>query len=143
VLNFSRLVPPLDTFAPATTFQEVTNSTDLTYIVTPQHPASHSMNVRWFVNGVASPDATNNSFTISSDSLLTGTNVIRAEVTDPTSLVRTDPKPYLKSVQSWTNRVGVPLLVTLTGAGRDATRAFHLTIPGSAAQNYVVQAPVI
>jgi hypothetical protein len=57
--------------------------------------------VQWYVNGVLQPNATNAAFTATGWSLPASTNAVRAEVRDPTTLVRTDPQQLLQASRTW------------------------------------------
>jgi hypothetical protein len=69
--------------------------------ITCQQPATYNLKVQWFTNSVAVPGATNTSIVFASSSLADGMNEVRAEATDPTSKVRSDPLQVLKDARTW------------------------------------------
>jgi hypothetical protein len=138
VLAIYQRVRPVDGFSPASTNFSVTNTQALAFSLTLLQPATHSLNVQWFTNGVSRIGATNLSFTLSPQSLPDGTNWVSAVVKDNTALVRNDPTNLLSQTVSWTLNVSLPQLRLdspqwLTGG------KFAFRISGNAPQGVVVQ----
>ncbi len=64
-------------------------------------PTTHLLSVQWFTNNTAVPGATSIVYSVTGFALPPGTNLVRVEVTDATSLVRNDPAQTLKDVRTW------------------------------------------
>lgn len=138
VLAFYQKVRPVDAFAPASTNLSVSTTQALTFSLTLLQPATHNLDVQWFTNGVPSDGATNPTFTVLPQSLVSGSNWVSAMTKDNTPLVRDDPTNLLAQTVTWAVNVNrsQPRLdspLWLTGA------KFAFRIVGDAPQGVVVQ----
>jgi len=68
-----------------------------------------------------------------------GTQTIRAVVSDPTPLVRTDPANLLRATNTWSVSVSINRL-SLTDPLWLTNGRFRLTVTGAAPQGFVIQA---
>lgn len=95
-------VRPIDAWTPVTNAViRLTNAAAATLSVTNLRPSSHALTVQWFTNNRPVPGATNATFSVTGFQLPVGTNSVRVEVTDPTSLVRTDATGKLADSRTW------------------------------------------
>lgn len=138
VLACCRRVRPVDSFTPAETNLTVTSPGTLMFSLALLHPASHSLTVRWFTNGVPVPAQAGPEFQISALLLGTGRNTVRASVTDPTALVRADPEGLLRQDITWSLEINIAQLeldtpLWLTG------RKLAFRIRGTAPNGVVIQ----
>lgn len=71
--------------------------------VTPMRPATHTLQVSWYIDGqrVSDPDDSHLGLEISRAGLRPGLHRVTVEVFDPTPLVRTDPENLLKAEVTW------------------------------------------
>lgn len=93
---------PIDSVSPPTNaLVALTNAASATLSVARLQPSTHSLSVQWFVNGVPRAGATNAALTLAAWDLPAGTNTVRADVTDATSLVRNDPAQLLSENRTW------------------------------------------
>ena len=137
VLAFYRKVRPIDAFSPQSKSLSVTNTASLTFNLSLLQPATHSLNIRWFTNGIALPDATNQTLTCWPKDLKTGSNWVSVVTQDNTALVRNDPTNLLAQTVGWS--VNVPYLqldspIWLAGG------KFAFRVSGNAPQGFAVQA---
>lgn len=103
VLKYYGKIDPIDAHTPVAATQTFTTQLPLSFGVTPKAIASGpALNVRWFVNNVAQPNATQPTFSVPSQALGNGTHTIKAVVSDPTDWVRRDPTGSLSDSRSWT-----------------------------------------
>ena len=138
VLAIYQRVRPVDSFAPASTNITVTTTQALAFSVALLQPATHSLNVQWFTNGVLRTGATNLNFTLLPQSLAFGSNSVRAVVRDNTPLVRNDPTNLLSQTVSWTITNNIPQL-RLDSPQWLAGGKFVFRMTGYAPQGAVVQ----
>jgi len=110
VLAIYQRVRPVDAFAPASQNLSVTTPQALAFNLTLLQPATHSLTVQWFTNGVPCAGGTNSSLILLPQSLPNGSNWVSAVVHDPTPLVRHDPTNLLTQVITWGLSVNVPQL---------------------------------
>lgn len=113
VTSIYDLLDPIDAVSPPTNaLVSITNASQVTLAVTRQQPLTHQLAVQWFVNNVPRSGATNPALTFTAWDLPPATNIIRADVTDTTPLVRNDPQQLLRARRSWRVRSTVvpPLL---------------------------------
>jgi len=93
---------PIDSVSPPTNaLVALTNALPVTLSVARQQPSTHALSVQWSVNGVPRADATNDTLTLAAWDLPAGTNTVRADITDATTLVRNDPQQLLRESRSW------------------------------------------
>jgi len=138
VLAIYQRVRPVDAFSPTNMNVQVTNNQPLAFSLTVLQPATHTLNVQWFTNGIARTGATNLSFTLSPQSLPKGSNWVSAVVKDPTALVRNDPTNLLTQTVTWSLNVNVPQL-RLDSPTRLAGGKFAFRVTGNAPQGVVVR----
>jgi hypothetical protein len=102
VRSIYNLVDPIDGAAPPTNSMVfLTNSAVATLSVVALQPTTQQLDVQWFVNGSPRAGATNPALTLYAWDLPLGTNSVRAEVSDPTPLVRTDTQNLLRNTRTW------------------------------------------
>ncbi len=95
-------IRPIETASPATNNVIIlTNAASVSLSVSNIAPATHALSVQWFTNNLAVSGATSTVFTVTVLALPAGTNLVRAEVADTTSLVRNDPSQVLKDARTW------------------------------------------
>jgi len=93
-------VSPIDSTAPANTIVAFVAGGSQLFSVSHLTPASHSLSVEWFLDGVEVSSA--DSYTVSFDALGQGSHTLRVAVQDPTTLVRSDPTGLLSESRDWT-----------------------------------------
>ena len=130
----------LDSFLPVSTNLTVGAAQDLTFSVDPVRLATHQLLIQWFTNGVPVPGANGTVLVVSAGELGSGRHSVRAEVTDNTPWVRSDPEEWLRRSVSWSVEVAAgglrlePLAQTKPAAG-----AFSLVIWGTAEERFVLE----
>ena len=129
----------IDSFSPASTNFSIFSTQPVAFGVTPMQPATHNLTVQWYTNGVAVSGATNSTFQFFPESVGNGTNQVRAIVHDPTPLVRNDPAKLLRGTNTWSVSVSLNQL-SLNDAVFLSDGRFRLTVVGTAAQGFVIQA---
>lgn len=97
-----RVLRPIESYTPAVADWTIGPDEVVELGVQPLAPGSHSLVAQWFIDDAPLPGATNFSFKVIGRSLGEGTHEVRAEVTDPTPLVRVDPNGSLRQNQAWT-----------------------------------------
>jgi hypothetical protein len=95
--------------------------------------------VQWFTNGAAVPGATNGSFTLFPQVFGNGTNLVRAQVRDNTTLVRSDPANVLSNSITWTVRITIPSLRVVSPQWTPNGQ-FAFSVTGAAPNGFVIQA---
>lgn len=127
----------IESYLPATNnVLKSTNDLAITFSLTTLSPATHSLNFQWFTNNVAVVGATSSVFSVGGFNLsLSGTNLIRADVADPTSLVRAAPTNMMMTSLSWKSSF-VPLNPQVF-VGANALRQSTLSWPITAAGLYL------
>jgi hypothetical protein len=132
----------IESSAPATNaLIKLTNGLAATFSVTNLIPATHSLRVEWFTNNVAVAGATSTVFTVTGFALpASGTNLVRVDVTDPTSLVRDAPTNMMVSSLTWKEGfvLASPKISTVT-----VPTGFGLSWPNTAAGFYLEQASAV
>lgn len=109
---------PIDLFNPGTnTVLLFTNPQPATFSVTCQQPLSHNLLTQWFTNGVAVVGATNPVFTFHPGNVQNGSYTLRAQVSDPTSLVLNDPSNLLSQQITWNLNVALTSQLALGESG--------------------------
>jgi hypothetical protein len=93
---------PIDTATPPTnTLVALTNAQPVTLSVARLQPSTHPLAVQWNINNTPRAGATNATLTLAAWDMAPGTNIVRADVSDKTTLVRTDPQQKLRDSRSW------------------------------------------
>jgi hypothetical protein len=133
VLALYERVRPIDGWLPVDLVQSWPDQAPVTFSVALQQPASHSLSVQWLTNGVEAPGATALSFTILPSALGQGPRSVSVQVSDNTSLVRTDSAGLLKQTITWT---GLQLLSPTVLAGD----RFAFRVTGNAGRPVAIQA---
>jgi hypothetical protein len=138
VLSIYKKVRPIDSFSPASKNVSLTNGQALAFSLSLLSPATHSLGVQWFADGIAVVGATNTSLMLLPATFTNGNHVLSAVVADPTTLVRNDPTNLLKQTNTWNVTVNVPSLrldsIALLDAGQLVFR-----VNGYAPQGFIVQ----
>ena len=131
---------PIDSFSPATNKIVTASAQKIAFNLSLVQPASHLLNVQWFTNGVAVPDATNVAFNLAPSLFGQGTktNTVSARVWDNTPLVRNDPKNLLRQTNAWTVVTTLPAL-RLDSARWTTNKNFYFRVTGSSPDGVVVQ----
>ena len=138
VLAIYQRIRPVDTFTPAGTNMSATTAVPLTFNLSLLQPATRSLAVQWFTNGLALPGATNPALTLLPASLGNKTSLVSVVVRDYTPLVRTDPTNLLIQTVSWKVVVNIPQLSLDSPLWLSGGR-FTFRVTGNAPQNFVLQ----
>ncbi len=94
-------VRPVDSFSPSGNMAFVPTNQSRTFTVSLQQPLTHSLSVQWYLNGTAIPGATNADYKLPWSSVVGRIAVLKATVSDLTSLVRNDPANVLEQSVTW------------------------------------------
>jgi hypothetical protein len=105
-LNIYRRVSPVDGATPQVRKLNIPLEQSATFTVTRLQPTTHALSVQWFLDDVAVPGATGDSFVVSAANAPEGYHTVRADVWDSTPLVRDDPQHILKKSERWEVWVG-------------------------------------
>jgi len=132
-------ISPIDAFSPKSSVVSLFSTQSVTFGITPLQPLSHSLRIEWQTNGVSLPDATNTSLQLSPPMLGNGTHILRAIVSDPTALVRSDPGNLLRATNTWSVAINIHQLF-LTNAFLLPNGMLHFTVGGTAPRGFVIQA---
>ncbi len=97
-----QILSPIDGYLPAASTITLSPTDTMSLCVIPKMPSDHSLDVQWYVDSLPVPDASTSTFLVSTSHLGAGTHQVAAEVTDNTTLVRTDPYGLLRDSQTWT-----------------------------------------
>jgi hypothetical protein len=144
-------VDSIDSYFPNTNNNHVTIgvTNGIAFGVVSLQPATHSLNLQWFTNGVAVPGVTNSTFTLFPGNFTNGPCSVQAQVVDTTvipqnnsyytTLVLSDPNHYLSNSVSWNVTIGLTTLQLVSprwlGGGQ-----FTFTVSGTAPNGFVIQA---
>ncbi|MFB3905993.1 MAG: M64 family metallopeptidase [Acidobacteriota bacterium] len=92
----------VDSFSPPVARLHLTSDT-LQLSVIPFLPATHSLRATWYIDGhrVAGPDDAYLPLEIRRGALRLGAHQVKVEVSDPTTMVRSDPEHLLKQEVEW------------------------------------------
>lgn len=123
----------IEIFLPATNnLIQLTNDLANTFSVTNLTPSTHSLLVQWFTNNVAVAGATSTVFTVSGFALAaSGTNLVRVDVTDPTSFVRSAPTNMMINSLTWQTSFVLTLpQISIIAAPTQTTLAWSSTATG-------------
>jgi regulation of enolase protein 1 (concanavalin A-like superfamily) len=107
-------VSPIDDYSPGVSL--VTNRGVVAFSVLPMRPASHTLGVRWELDGALVSTATGTS--VDTRTLSPGDHRLVATVRDGTALVRNDPEQLLSESRTWVIRV--PATATLPAGWSNA-----------------------
>jgi lysophospholipase L1-like esterase len=113
LLSLYERVSPIDEAQPADPSVSVAAGSDQVFSVRPVQPATHALEVRWFLNDTPAQQG-GEVFRLSTAGLAAGTHRVHAEVTDATPLVRRDPDRLLVDTRTWTVDIAAPA-APLTG----------------------------
>jgi hypothetical protein len=93
----------VESFAPATNNSvRLTNGIPNTFDLTTLVPSTHALSLQWFTNNTPVLGATSSVFTVTGFDLpLSGTNLVRVDVADPTTLVRAAPTNMMMTSVTW------------------------------------------
>ena len=98
IRSFYSSVSPVDSVQPTATTGTIKTGQRRTFSVTTLQPATHDLDVSWTVDGAVA--GLGLSFVFDSTGLV-GEHVLTVVVSDPTSMVRSDPYMLLRGQQSW------------------------------------------
>jgi hypothetical protein len=115
IYNF---VSPLDSSAPAASDIAMGQSQVRSFAVSVPVPFTHSLNIRWLVDGQQQSTAA--TFDLNSANLAAGNHTLTVAVNDPTTAVRSDPAQVLTAQKTW--NVSVNASGTSTVLANIATR---------------------
>jgi IgA Peptidase M64 len=99
VLRVYNFVSPIDSSSPTATKINIPCGSWRTFSVTTPGPLTHSLNVTWYVDGVAR--GSGSLFILYTQSLSIGAHTVEAIVRDTTAMVRTDPAGLLLESRTW------------------------------------------
>jgi hypothetical protein len=94
------LVSPLDSYSPASASLTLAQGQVQNFGVTTPQPLTHLLNTSWTIDGQQL--ATGTTFNLDSSSLSVGQHTLTVSISDPTTLVRSDPGHLLSTSHSWT-----------------------------------------
>jgi hypothetical protein len=83
--------------------------------------------------------ATNSTFSLQPQLFANGSHTLRAQVLDPTALVRSDPSNYLSNSVTWTVNISLSQMA-LTSPRVASGGRFAFSVTGSAPRGFVLQA---
>jgi hypothetical protein len=145
-------VDSIDSFAPATNNPALTTTNAFPFSIVPLQPATHSLNLQWFTNGMAVPGATNSVFTLFPQNFTNGPCSVQVQTLDTTLLpynpptnqfhpylVLDDPNHYLSNSVSWNVTIGLTALQIISPRWL-ANAQFTFTVAGTAPYGFVIQA---
>ncbi|MCX6896588.1 MAG: M64 family metallo-endopeptidase [Verrucomicrobia bacterium] len=140
VRAINRKVRTIEAFAPATNGNSltVTGPQAVTFSLTQLQPSTHNLDIQWLTNGVPVPGATGATFSFTPASFTNGNNVLRARVTDGTTLVRTDAGNALSNAVTWNINVALTRLQLLSAAWL-TNGQFTFAVSGDAPFGFVIQ----
>lgn len=125
--------------APTSLLANLVAASSRSFQVETPAPQGRALRVRWTFNGTQLTNTTTN-LVINAGQLVLGTNTIKVDVTDDTSMVRTDPSGYLHDSQTW--RVvltpGAQLRLLAPTLLADGRMVFNVT--GKAPNGFQIQA---
>ena len=98
IRSFYSSVSPVDSVQPTATTGTIKTGQRRTFSVTTLQPAKHDLDVSWTVDGAVA--GLGLSYVFDSTGLV-GEHVLTVVVSDPTSMVRSDPDMLLRGQQSW------------------------------------------
>lgn len=130
---FHERARPIDSVAPAASVLSRTNAAPVVFSLQLLRPVTPALLVRWFTNDVQAPGASA-SFTFTPPA--PGAYAVRAEVSDPTALVRSDPDALLRQTAAW--RLAWPGL-SLSAPGFLPGGRFSFTVAGLAPCGWQVE----
>lgn len=106
IRRFYSIVSPLDSFQPAlNSISVIQGATQVFFVATPK-PLSHTLQVRWTVDGIGQLAGT--TYTLDSSALSVGTHIVASEVRDTTPMVLNDPSRSLLRAVRWNVTVQLP-----------------------------------
>jgi len=93
---------PIESYSPLATTIQISEIDTVTLAVTPLVPTSHDLSVQWYLDDEPIPGAVSSDYLVEQSAICGGVHVVRAEVVDTTSRVRTDPLNLLTASHDWT-----------------------------------------
>lgn len=116
------LVSPIDGSLPTASSVQVTpGGGSQAFSVSPLAPATHTLAVRWDLDGVQI--ATTPSYMLNTAGLSPGRHTVTVTVTDPTTFVRSDPTGLLTDSRSWSVEAAGGRFTPLTPSRLPDTRS--------------------
>lgn len=101
-----RYISHVDAVAPQSRKVSIDLGQSATFSVTKLQPAIHALSVQWFIDDVAVPGATADTFTVSEANASASRHIVRVDIVDATTLVRDDPQQLLKRSERWDVAIG-------------------------------------
>jgi hypothetical protein len=129
----------IDSFSPVSTHVLVSSAQPVPFAAVPLQPATHTLAFRWFMDGTQVTGATNSTFSLQPQLFANGSHTLRAQVLDPTALVRSDPSNYLSNSVTWTVNISLSQMA-LTSPRVASGGRFAFSVTGSAPRGFVLQA---
>ena len=129
---------PIDSFSPVSHSVSITTTQAVAFGIVPLQPATHSLSVQWFTNGVAIPSATNSSYALLPQNFTNGSYNLQAQARDLTLQVRSDPSNLLSATVNWTLNISVSQ-VLIDSAHWLSNGQFAFRLTGTAPRGFVIQ----
>jgi hypothetical protein len=131
-------IKAIDSFTPASTNVSIISSQPMPFTAITLQPATHNLALQWLVDGVAATDATNSTFNLQPALYTNGSHTVRAQVLDPTALVRSDPSHYLSNSVTWKVNISLSQLAMVSPRQLSGGR-FAFGVAGAAPRGIVLQ----
>jgi hypothetical protein len=138
VLSMYGAIKPIQTMSPSATNLVVGGQNNVMFNISILKPATNSLMVQWYTNGVSVAAATTTNLTLNAAQLAPGTNEIKVVVHDPTSYVRTDPAGKLWQTNLW-DTVNIIAPMITVNKPQSTGMNFILSVPTQSGLNYVLE----
>jgi hypothetical protein len=129
----------IDSFSPVSTNLLVTSAPPVPFTATPLHPTTHNLAFQWFMDGTPVIAATNSTFNLQPQLFANGNHILRAQLLDTNSLVRSDPSNLLSNSVTWTVNISLSQMTLVSARGLSGGR-FAFSVTGTAPRGFVLQA---
>jgi len=138
VLSMYGAIRPIQGCSPDATNFLISAQANVTFNILILKPATSSLAVQWFTNGVAVVGATTTNLTVNAAHLAAGTNEIQVVVHDQTSCVRNDPANSLWQTNIWKPITVIAPVITVNMAQWNGTNII-LSVPTQDGFDYVLE----
>ncbi len=101
LLSTYGMVDMIESISPSETSLSIPVNDAVFFQVDLLSPSSHQLASQWYLDGVQLANETAAIYHLNGSSVGEGFHTVRVEVTDATSMVRTDPSQLLRSVRTW------------------------------------------
>jgi len=129
----------IDSFSPVSTNVLVSSAQPVPFAAVALRPATHNLAFQWFMDGTPVTGATNSTFSLQPQLFANGSHTLRAQVLDPTALVRSDPSNYLSNSVTWTVNISLSQMALASPRVVSGGR-FAFSVTGTAPRGFVLQA---